>query len=339
MINFRKHKFTAPSLLVAGLAVLALLLSSANLSLVNSATITIEPSILGSNEKLPVNDPDAAIWTQAGGKDVAAIVVPMSAQQMVRPSGGSTKAVVVRAVASSEQLAIKISWHDDTMNNQEDGYQASDAVAVQWPMKVGEALPFQCMGQLDAPVNIWQWKASLQTTNETTGNGQPPVYNLMSNGICKAADAAGMIPQGHGVWGKFKDETGAEQTGWSVVFSRKFSTGDANSAAIEPGHSTNVAFAVWNGAPGIFEQKSRKAVASWVQFNVVAGTKVDLTWLNLILILGASVVLIGLALKLTPRTISAQAVVASPQVDTEGRPAADTPANRALKLTARSRRM
>lgn len=335
----KKRKFSAAGLLVIGLAAVALLFSGANVSLVNSASLTLEPTVLASGEELPVNEPEAALWQRANNADVKIIAVPMSAQQMVRPAGGSTKVIYISALADSEALALKVSWADDTMNNAEDGYQSTDQVAVQWPMKAAGTLPFQCMGQLDAPVNLWQWKASQQLTNDTVGNGQSPVYNLMSNGICKAADVPGLIPQGRGVWGKFRDDAGGEQTGWSVVFARNFSKGDNNSAEIEPGHSTNVAFAVWNGAPGIFEHKGRKAVASWVQFNIVAGPKVDLTWLSLLSILAVSVVLVGLALRLTPRTVANEAKVATPQLDAEGRPAADTPANRALKARVRSQRL
>jgi DMSO reductase family type II enzyme heme b subunit len=312
----------------------SLMVSLANFSMVSSATITVKP-VRVPDGQLPTTDPNSDMWSSKA----LAVEVPLSAQQMVRPSGGSVRAVYVRALDDSKTLALMVSWADDTMNTVENEQESSDAVALAWPLAVETSAPFQCMGQLDAPVNIWQWKASEQVAVETTHSGRSPVFNLVSNGICKAADVQGLTPTGKGVWGNIVTAEGQTIKGWNVVFARDYNGGSSGTAEIVPGKTTNVAFAVWNGAPGLREMKSRKAVASWVTFNSDAANRPDLTWLNLLIIILVSAIVIGVALALVPKQTRAPAPVATPAMDITGRPLADTPAGRAMAITARSRRL
>ncbi len=329
-----RARHLSPKLVLLVAVGFSLAVSLANFSMVSSATITVK-TVSVADGSLPATDPNSDLWkTQA-----KAVEVPLSAQQMVRPSGGSTRTIYVRALDDSKTLAVMISWADDTMNMVESDTEASDAVAIQWPLTIGTSTPFQCMGQLDAPVNIWQWKASHQAAIETNHTTESPVYNLISNGICKAADTPGMIPMGKGVWGDITTADGQMMKGWNVVFSRDYNKGGSGAADIEQGTSTNMAFAVWNGAPPMREMKSRKAVASWVSFNSEAGNRLDLTWLNLLVITLVAALIIVAALILVPKQSKAPAVVGTPQVGSGGQPLADTPAARAMAITARSKRV
>lgn len=327
------RRISSAGVMLALAIAFSIAMSLANFSMVSSATITVKP-VRVPDGQLPTTDPNSDLWNSKA----LAVEVPLSAQQMVRPSGGSVHAVYVRALDDSKTLAIMVSWADDTMNNVEDAQQSSDAVALEWPLAVEASTPFQCMGQLDAPVNIWQWKASQQVVVESTHNGSP-VFNLVSNGICKAADAAGLNPMGKGVWGNVITADGQTIKGWNVVFSRIYDNGSSGAAQIVPGMTTNVAFAVWNGAPGLREMKSRKSVASWVTFNSDAANRTDLTWLNLLIIIVVSAIVILATLALLPKQSKAPQAVATPAIDTSGRPLADTPAGRAMAITARSRRL
>ncbi len=85
--------------------------------------------------------------------------------------------------------------------------------------------------------------------------------------------------------------------------------------------------------------KSRKAVASWVTFNSDAANRNDLTWLNLLIIIGISAIIIIATLVIVPKQTKTPAPVATPAIDIAGRPLADTPAGRAMAITARSRRL
>jgi DMSO reductase family type II enzyme heme b subunit len=195
------------------------------------------------------NDPQAVLWDQAKEAQI-----PLSAQQIYQPGGGSVREVKVRAIEDGQTIAFRVSWADDTRNDNA-GIMPSDAAAIQLPIDPTH-LPYQCMGQSDSRVNIWQWKAALEKQgleNEGAiameGAG---VRNLTSNGICKAVETPGINPQVK----SFHD--GKE---WHVVFYRAMSKGDPGTAPLSRDTNSSIAFAVWNGARG--ESRGMKAVSTW----------------------------------------------------------------------------
>jgi len=178
----------------------------------------------------------------------------MSAQQMQQPGGGSTRMVRVRAVEDGLHFAVRLSWDDATRNDGQ-GSVPTDAAAIQLPIDPA-VLPYQCMGQSNSRVNIWQWKAAYEVTDRSAlgaiaeeGAG---VRNLTSNGICKAVETAGLVPRVR----SFHDGKM-----WHVVFTRGLDKGNLGSAPLQTTMSTSVAFAVWNGAQG--EVRGMKAVSTW----------------------------------------------------------------------------
>jgi DMSO reductase family type II enzyme heme b subunit len=226
---------------------LGLTLGALNVPLASSASHSVEVLHL-ANAAAPI-DPQSEIWNQAPEMEV-----PMSAQQMQQPGGGSTRLVRVRAVEDGLNFAIRMSWDDNTRN---DGQTAvpTDAAAIQLPIDPAH-LPYQCMGQTNSRVNIWQWKASLEVTDRSVigalaeeGAG---VRNLTSNGICKAVESPGLVPRVR----SFHDGQM-----WHVVFTRGLGKGNLGSAPLETTLNTSVAFAVWNGAQG--EVRGMKAVSTW----------------------------------------------------------------------------
>jgi DMSO reductase family type II enzyme heme b subunit len=173
---------------------------------------------------------------------------------MQLPGGGSTRSVFVRAIEDGMTFSVRMSWDDDTKNDVV-GNVPSDASAIQLPIDP-QHLPYQCMGQSNSRVNIWQWKAALEksageslTTTSMEGAG---ARNLTSNGICKAVDTTGLGPSAR----SFHD---GKQ--WHVVYWRKLDQGDLVTAPLVRETSSSIAFAVWNGARG--ETRGMKAVSTW----------------------------------------------------------------------------
>ncbi|MGA7731142.1 MAG: ethylbenzene dehydrogenase-related protein [Chloroflexia bacterium] len=195
------------------------------------------------------HDPQSPLWEQAEESEI-----PLSAQQMQQPGGGATRSVLVRAIDDGITFSIRVSWDDDTKNDAV-GNLPSDAAAIQLPIDP-QHLPYQCMGQSNSRVNIWQWKAALEkeagenlTVTSMEGGG---ARNLTSNGICKAVETNGVGPAA-------KSYHDGKQ--WHVVYWRKLYQGDLVTAPIIRETSTSIAFAVWNGARG--ETRGMKAVSTW----------------------------------------------------------------------------
>ena len=187
-------------------------------------------------------------------EDASESVIPLSAQQIYQPGGGTTRMVHVRALEDGQDFAVMVSWDDDTRNDTL-GTTPSDAVAVQLPIDPSH-LPYQCMGQSTGRVNIWQWKAALE--REVIDNAGASALtadatrNLTSNGICKAVDTPGTSPTAR----SFHDGKM-----WHVVFHRALGKGDIGTAPLGGKEPSSVAFAVWNGARG--EARGMKAISTW----------------------------------------------------------------------------
>jgi complex iron-sulfur molybdoenzyme family reductase subunit gamma len=226
---------------------LGMTLGVLNVPLASSATNSVEVLHL-ADAAAPI-DPQSEVWNRA-----AEMEVPMSAQQMQQPGGGSTRLVRVRAVEDGLTFAIRMSWEDPSRDDGQ-GQVPTDAAAIQLPIDP-HALPYQCMGQSNSRVNIWLWKAAFEISDRSAigavaeeGAG---VRNLTSNGICKAVESAGLVPRVR----SFHDGQM-----WHVVFTRGLGKGNLGSAPLEQAVSTSIAFAVWNGSQG--EVRGMKAVTTW----------------------------------------------------------------------------
>ena len=96
---------------------------------------------------------------------VPGVVVPLSGQTITTPMHPniSVKSVFVKAVTNGKELGFRLDWMDQTLNNTTIGPQDfRDQAALQFPVNISGAPPFQCMGQSGGMVNIWRWNAEWQ---------------------------------------------------------------------------------------------------------------------------------------------------------------------------------
>src|SRR3972149_1015535 len=145
---------------VLGIMLLALVLAAVltlkDLRLASSQTVTLVAK--RSEEPVSLDDPSAEVWDRG-----TPVEVPLSAQQVVPPMAGSDRTVTARALHDGERLYVRVEWEDDAENMLTSRQpEVTDAVAAQFPVSAGERVPAFCMGDPNAPVNIWQWKASWQ---------------------------------------------------------------------------------------------------------------------------------------------------------------------------------
>lgn len=236
----------------------------------------------------PGLDPDAPVWSQ-----IAPLEVPLSAQGMTYPQGTpSVPRLGVRAVMHERALYIRVSWQDLTRDDvAARTEQFSDAVALQFPATAASSVPSVCMGQADAGVNIWQWRADSERGVQAAladafprlaveampaavgpfyparAAGNPyavidagPVQNLVATGFGTLGPAAEQTVRGRGVY---------EGAGWAVVFRRPFSAPGPDQPSFGVGTQTDLALAVWNGSHG--DRNGLKSVSSFVRL-VLSGT-------------------------------------------------------------------
>lgn len=273
-------------------AIMALVLVGAaaltmfDLRLASSQTITLVAK--RSEEPIPLDDASADVWDKG-----APIQVPLSGQNVVPPKGGDQGTVTARALHYDGKLYIRMEWNDDS-EDASTGRQNefSDAAAVQFPVEHGESVPAFCMGNPDAPVNIWQWKATWQTGTAASVLDVPDVYpnavadlypfddepefypaaasgnivmradrtsaadNLLAGSFGTLTAAEDQMVAGLGTWDDGK---------WRVVFSRDLQVGEEYAQFAE-GESSNVAFAVWDGAKA--QRDGMKSVSQFLTLEV-----------------------------------------------------------------------
>jgi hypothetical protein len=235
----------------------------------------------------PGLDPESGAWD-----DSLAVKVPLTAQAGVYATGGGgVPTVTARAVHYNGRLYVKLEWDDKTKDESTFRVQDfADAVALEFPAKIaGSTVPAICMGQADAGVNIWQWRADSEAglkdpvdvyagalvdaypsketlfyTAREAGNpyANPeagPVQTLVSRTFGSLTPAANQDVQGKGV---YKDGR------WSVVFTRAYSGADGDQATFSDGARTDMAVAVWNGSDG--DRNGRKSVSQFVTLTIAA---------------------------------------------------------------------
>ncbi|MBI5949763.1 MAG: hypothetical protein HY875_16630 [Chloroflexi bacterium] len=263
--------------------------------------------------------PDSKAW-----KDALPIAVPLTAQAgTYAAGGGSIPTISARALHHKDQLYVRLEWTDATDDESTARVQDfSDAVAIEFPARAATSVPSICMGQADAGVNIWQWRADSQAgipevttihpnalvesypstedlffTARAAGNpvANPAigaVQNLISRTFGTLSPAATQQVLGKGV---YKDGK------WSVVFSRPFAGPDVDQASFSSGTKTDIAFAVWNGSEG--DRNGRKSVSAFVTLSISAqklpgtggGNDAMVLTIALLSLLGITALGVGLA--------------------------------------------
>ncbi|HEY3364839.1 MAG TPA: ethylbenzene dehydrogenase-related protein [Symbiobacteriaceae bacterium] len=236
-------------------------------------------------------EPLAAAWRR-----VSAVVLPLAA---VSTPNAPARQVSVQALTDGKQMAIRLEWQDTTrdvltLRPQDFGDQAAMMLSAQ--------LANACMGQVDVPVNIWQWKADWQSgtrdmaaafpnmyTDGFTGDDGKPLLTedlftrpAFTVGNARAA-AAKAVPVEHLVAGGFSTLTAANDnnpaTGrgaydegkWAVVFTRPLDAGTPGDVALAAQAPLQSAFAVWDGHQ--MQRDGMKYVTAWAVLQLEAAPK------------------------------------------------------------------
>ncbi len=229
--------------------------------------------------KLPT-DPMAASW-----ESVDPARVPLNP---LWPEPNQVYAVAVSAMTDGKQLAVLLQWRDELPHNTAIRVQDfQDAAAIQFSMTEGYG--FLGMGDVQHPVNLWQWKAGWQAEAE---QGHPPdmdsVYQSMHvdrwtfTNYNTAASSGNVTSQPHKSpiedanargFGSFTSQPMAQQNVggkgiwhdgfWSVVFIRDLKSKDKEDVQLAKVRSVPIAFAIWNGEQG--DRNGRKMISNWFQ--------------------------------------------------------------------------
>lgn len=129
---------------------------------------------------LPKEDPAADAWD-----DAPEIVVPVLPQQLVPPALDTlgVSELAVRALTNGSELALRMQWEDETVDDLDGVGEYHDAVAVMLPPEPGRK-PAITMGSPGSPVHILQWRATWQRDIDSLGNtGVDQIYPRVEHDV------------------------------------------------------------------------------------------------------------------------------------------------------------
>ena len=197
---------------------------------------------------LPVDDPNAAVWSSA-----TLARFPMSPQVHWpnRILEATVRDLNVRALHDGTNVAILLEYADPTED-------PDDSAAIEFMVgdKKAHFAHGQPMAQVEGgPVNIWFWKNKDAKGVDMNAKG----FGSLTVQTHQDVKAKGVYANGT----------------WKVVFTRPLATEHPDEdTQIAQGGFINIAFAVWDGkkdASGELKEKgSQKAVSSWWYFRAEA---------------------------------------------------------------------
>ena len=233
--------------------------------------------------------PDDPAWGHAPEATIALLPQLIS----IPNGGGSVKEVSVRSLHDGEWLAVRLEWADATANRSVGVDSFRDAVAVGFPASETEVLPAPFMGDVEHPVNIWQWSADLEA--DAAGRGSFAERYPHTEGVWyfpQDADVSRDVEHWRGMdpvvefiavgWGTLERRpvrnvfgASVHQRGrWSVVLRRHLATGYPKDAPFRPGQATHLIVAVWDG--GLGEVNGRKSVTmGWTPLTLEATVRAN----------------------------------------------------------------
>lgn len=236
--------------------------------------------------------PDDSAWDAA--PEHHARMVP---QDLVEPRQltPTTPEIKVRALTDGSEVAFRIEWADDSVNDMPGPAKMIDACAIQIPEKQEKDLPEPQMGQEGKPVQVTYWRADWQASVNGRGdtirdlypNASIDHYPHEAKAIEPGSDAQkqmalryaparalgnvrsgpratpveDLVAIGPGTLSP-GPSLGAKGKGihrkdhWSVVISRKLPDG------LSVNQRTHIAFAVWQGSRQ--EAGARKMRTGWI---------------------------------------------------------------------------
>ena len=201
--------------------------------------------------------------------------VPPTAYQMVpqiiakeRFFKPTNDGITVRALFNDKEIAFLLEWDDRTKSVPGDadaeklseGEVFEDAVAIQLPTSIPEAMqkPYFGHGDKEMGVNQWYWSSGNATAAK--------VIDSTGLGSGKARDAAKTDVKGKGEY-----KAGV----WRVILKRSLATANTKDAIqFEPGKFIPIGFANWDGSNGEKGSKHTMTTWYWVLLEPKAGSKV-----------------------------------------------------------------
>lgn len=259
----------------------------------------------------PGTDPDADVWSK-----VSSVNVPLTAQAGAYVAGGSVQTIRAQAVHYAGRIYIRVNWPDATEDAATTRVEDfADAVALEFPANGTATVPAICMGQADAAVNIWHWRADsnagvhdpIDVYQNASVDGYPSTdklfYTAREAGNPYANPDVGAVQSlnsrafGELTALNFQDVSGAGKhttEGWAVVFTREFDTAHPGHAVFAPSTKVDMALAVWDGSND--ERNGRKAVSQFVTLGIGASPAFSEGDNNTGMIAFAAVLLVGLTI-------------------------------------------
>jgi DMSO reductase family type II enzyme heme b subunit len=181
-------------------------------------------------------DPEAGDWRGRGTERIQLMATPLALQPSEYVQNkwkdlkhGQTKEVRVAAAHNGQAIFFRLEWDDPSDDSHpNDMADFPDQAGVMLPIK-DDALIEQ-MGEADRPVNMWLWRADIETPHYLTSTGR---------GTTTRHPDAPLT--GRGAW---RDGV------WAVVISRPFYVNLPAAAVVPlaPGMTHKCTFAVWQGA-------------------------------------------------------------------------------------------
>jgi DMSO reductase family type II enzyme heme b subunit len=201
--------------------------------------------------------PESSAWQKATVSEVVLSPTPLEMQptEYIRVSRngrpyGVDSSMKVSALHNGNSVFFRLVWQDESANEAiKDINQFADAAAVMFPI-VDDA-PLIGMGTKDKPVNVWLWRADWARPKNVTAEGMGTTKRREDPALSSAA----------------RHTNGS----WDLVVARSLKKNGSpkGTIALEPGTSSKIAFAVWQG--GAQERAGLKAFsADWQELELDA---------------------------------------------------------------------
>ncbi len=239
---------------------------------------------------LPQDDPESDVWEQT-----TETLVPVVPQRVAPPflTSAGVGELRARALHNGADVAIRLTWDDDSVDDLDGIGRYHDAVAVMLPTAPGDPAPIT-MGDTKKPVHILQWRATWQ--RDLAGkSGVDQIYPRVEHDVMPddvlppqtarlywVGRAAGnplsqverttpieqMVAEGFGTTTHLPEVTARgkgvhDGESWSVALG--FPTKrDGIGAQLEPAQAWSISFALWLGDQE--NRGSRKHYANWIPF-------------------------------------------------------------------------
>jgi complex iron-sulfur molybdoenzyme family reductase subunit gamma len=207
-----------------------------------------------------VLQPDDALWRAAKPETVKLKGTPLDMQptpaikiSWADKKIGAVESVQVAAIHDGERIAFRLEWSDPIENREiGDTTDFPDGCGILFPAV--QFAPMAVMGAVGLGVNAWYWRA------DENGRGR----HVVAEGLGTTRGVDEELVRGNGVYANGR---------WHVVITRAMKVQSTESLAqLEPGQSTGVGVAVWEGGHG--ERAGIKAISGddWIKLEIEAAT-------------------------------------------------------------------